>query len=149
MSRLMSTIYKSLVRSVNDLIKEIQTTTGSSDIGYWSWEARGDEDKLPARTLIGLDGYNFDENKGLWIIRMGITLSSYSDANLLDEADMLDVVHDLFGYEKKVKLRNPDTGAEFSELYVTAFQIMPMGQSELRNYRSVGVELLRTDTSEA
>lgn len=146
MSRLVSTIYKSLLRSVSDLIKEVNDTT-AVDAEYRAWEARDDEDKLPQKTLIGLNGYNFDENAGLWIIRFGITISSLNDANLMNEADILDIIHEQYGFQKKVNLRDPETGNIISELYVAMFHIMPMTQSELRNYRTVGIEVLRTDSS--
>lgn len=146
---MISTLYKSLVRSVNDLIKDVRDTTAVTDAEYWSWEARSDEDQMPTATLIGVDGYNFDENRGLWVIRMGITLSTYNDAHLLNEAVVLDRIHERFGFQNSVALLDPETGEQFSELYVSDFQIMPMGQSELRNYRTVGIELMRTDTSEA
>lgn len=149
MSRMISTVYKSLLRSVNDLIKDVAEKTGDTDVRYWAWESRADEDKMPSGTVIGVDGYNFDENKGLWIIRAGITLSTRNDLNLMTETEILDIIHDHYGYQKKVNLLHPDTGELFSELYVVEFQVMPMGQSELRNYRTVGIELKRTDTSEA
>lgn len=147
MSRIISSVYKSLLRAVNDLVEELQQATGDMDIRYWAWEGRLDEEKMPTTTLVGLDGYNFDENKGLWIIRAAITLSSYDDANLHEESEMLDLIHERFGYHQKVSLRLPDSGDVFSELFVTEFQVMPMGQSELRNYRTCAFELLRTDTS--
>lgn len=149
MSRTISSIYKSLLRAVNDLVVELQQETGDMGIRYWAWEGRMDEDKMPTETLVGLDGYNFDENKGLWIIRAAITISSYNDANLHQESEMLDLIHEKFGYHKKVDLRLPDSGEVFSQLFVTEFQVMPMGQSEMRNYRTCAFELLRTDTGEA
>lgn len=148
MSKLMSTLYKSLVRSVTDLIDEVKTTTGDAGIEYWSWESRADENDMPTQTLIGLDGYTFRENFGLWEVRCGITISSYNDTNLHNEAEILDVVHDLFGEHKTIQLRHPDTGDVYSQMVVTDFEIMPMGQSELRNYRMVALELKRVDTSE-
>lgn len=148
MAKLISTVYKSLLRSVNDLIDEVQATTGLQELEYWGWETRADEDQLPAKTLIGLDGYSFNENQGLWNVRCGITLSTYNDANLHHEAEILDVIHTLFGFQQKVPLRNAE-GEIFSELYVAEFQVMPMGLSEIRNYRTVGLELLRTETAEA
>lgn len=147
-SHTISTIYKSLVRAVNDLVEEVSTRTGE-DCRYWAFESRADEDKMPQQTVIGVDGFTFNENKGLWIIRAGISISSYNDRNGHEEAEMLDIVHELFGYQNKISLRNPDTGEIFSELYVVDFDILPGSQSELRNYRTVGIELLRTDNSEA
>lgn len=148
MSRIISTIYKSLVRSVNDLIDVVASETGEP-CAYWAFESRADEDKMPPITVLGVDGFTFHENKGLWMIRAGISLSTRNDRNNHEEAEILDIVHRLFGYHQKVALRHPETGEVFSELYVTEFDVMPMGQSELRNYRTIGLELLRTDTSEA
>jgi hypothetical protein len=145
MSKLISTIYKSLLRSVSDLIKDVNDNT-ALEAEYRSWESRDDEDKLPRKTLIGLSGYNFDENNGLWTVRCGVTISSLDDMNLMDETLILDIVHERFGFQKKLALRDPETGDQISELYVSSFHIMPMSQSELRNYRTVGLELMRTDT---
>lgn len=147
-SRTISTIYKSLVRAVNDLVEEISTRTGEN-CRYWAFETRMDEDKLPTQTLIGVDGFTFNENKGLWVIRAGVSISSYNDRNGHEEAEMLDIIHELLGHHKKISLRDPDTGNIFSELVVVEFEVMPMSQSEMRNYRTVGIELLRTDNSEA
>src|SRR3546814_18146347 len=69
-------IYKSLVRHVTDMMDNLNDT-GEYGIAYHSWETRGEEDKLPKRTLIGVDGFNFHENGGLWVIRFSVTLSSY------------------------------------------------------------------------
>lgn len=148
MSRTISTIYKSLLRSVNELIKEVNNTTSVNDVEYHAWETRLDENKLPTTTLLGLDGYNFNENQGLWLVRFAITLSSYNDANLMNEAEILDVIHSMYGFEKKISIRDPDTGAIFTEMYVSDFEVMPMAQSELRNYRTIGFEILRTDSGD-
>lgn len=141
-------IYKSLVRAVNDAITVVSERT-AEECRYWAFESRADEDKMPTQTVIGLDGFTFHENKGLWMVRCGISLSTYNDRNNHEEAEILDILHELFGYHEKVDLRDPETGEVFSQLVVTEFEIMPMGQSELRNYRTIGLELLRTDTSEA
>lgn len=146
MQKLYSTVYKSVVRGVQDLIKEIRATTADHDLQYWSWENRSDEDKLPRETLMGVNGFGFDENRGLWMIRFGLTLSTVDDANLLGEADIIDIAHEFFGEGKKVLLRNPETGVVMNELVSVAFEVMPMGQTQLRNYRTIGVELRRTGT---
>lgn len=144
MAKVLSTIYKSTLRAINELVKDVRDTTGDHDIRYWAWEARADEDKLPHVTLIGLEGYHFQENAGLWVLRFGVTISTYNDANLLNEAEILDVVHEHFGFQKKMPIRNPDTGEIENELYCSDFEVSPMGQSELRNYRTISVEFLRT-----
>lgn len=146
MSKIMSTLYKSLVRSIGDLIEEAKTTTGDAGIEYWSWESRADENDMPTQTLMGLSDYTFRENLGLWEVRCGIVISTYNDRNLHQESEILDIVHTMFGEHKTVDLYD-ELGNVFSQLAVTDFEIMPMGQSELRNYRTVGLELKRVDTS--
>jgi hypothetical protein len=144
--KLYSTIYKSVVRAANDLIKDIQATTGDQQIRYWSWENRVDEDKMPRVPLLGVNGFSFDENRGLWLIRFGITISTIDDANLLEEADLIDIVHNHFGEDKKIALRDPESGEITNELISVHFEVLPMGQTQVRNYRALGIELRRTGT---
>lgn len=142
---LISPIYKSVIRSVTDLIEEINTIgMVDPDIQYHNWEERSNEENLPTTTLIGTDGFSFDENDGLWIVRYSLAVSSYRDTNLLNEIDLLDFIHQKMGKGKKVKLREMVAGDEVNELMVSEFKVMPMGQSELRNYRTIGLELTRT-----
>ena len=61
MSKLYSTLYKSVVRAVNDLVKDLQAT--APDLQYHSWESRDDEDQLPRVPLIGVNGFNFHEKR--------------------------------------------------------------------------------------
>lgn len=136
-------IYKSLVRHVTDLIDDLNAS-GDYGIQYHAWETRGEEDSLPKTTLMGLDGFQFEENTGLWVIRCSITVSSYQDATLFKEFEVLDGIFDWFGEKKKVPLRDMDTGDEESQLVVTAFEVAPMAQTLLRNYRTVPIELKRT-----
>lgn len=137
-------IYRSILRTLVDLIGEISSTTGNQEIQYHDWESRADENDLPKKTLIGLEGFTFSENKGMWIIRFGLALSSYQDDNLLNEIEMLGVIHEHTGEGKKVKLLDPIEGDEISELVVVAWDLAPMGQSQLRNYRTISIELMRT-----
>lgn len=137
-------IYKSVIRHIVDLIGEISSTTGNHEISYHDWESRADENTLPKETLIGLEGFTFNENKGLWVTRFGIALSSYQDTNLLNEIEMLGIIHDSTGEGKKIKLLDPIEGEELSEMVVAAWDLAPMGQSQLRNYRTISIELLRT-----
>lgn len=139
-----SRIYKSLVRHVSDLIDELNSI-GGYGIEYRVWETRGEEDKLPTATLMGVDGFNFEENGGLWLIRFSISLSSYQDTLLLKEFEILDGIYDWFGEKKKVPLRDMETGDEDSLLVSTGFEIAPMAQTMLRNYRTISVELKRTE----
>lgn len=147
MQKFYSTVYKSVVRAANDLVKDIKATMPDQDaLRYWSWESRMDEDKMPNVPLIGINGFSLEENAGLWVIRFGLTISTVDDANLLVEADMLDIIHQHFGEKKKIFLRDPDEGAAINELVSVDFHIMPMGQTQVRNYRSVGIEFKRTGT---
>jgi hypothetical protein len=147
MAKLYSTIYKSVLRAVNDLINEIQSTTGKfPDMEYWSWEDRFDEEIIPRVPLIGVNGFSFDENLGQWLIRFGLTISTVDDANLLDEADLIDVIFDVFGEKKKIALLDPVDGTQTNELVSVHCEVLPMAKTALRNYRSIGIELLRTGT---
>lgn len=146
MKKLYSTVYKSTVRAVNDLVKEIQSTMPDQTVRYWAWENRDDEDKLPREMLVGINGFGFDENLGLWIIRTGLTLSTIDDANLLVEADVIDLIFEKFGEKQKIALLNPDDGTQTSELVSVHCEVLPMIQTESRNYRSIGIELRRTGT---
>jgi hypothetical protein len=148
MPRIYSTLYKSVVRATSDLIKEIEATTGDLSLKYWDWENRSDEDKLPRVPLLGVNGFSFDENGGLWLVRFGLTLSTIDDDHLLKEADMIDAIHAKFGEGNKVAMRDPTSGTVINELVVAAFEVAPMGQTQMRNYRSVAVEILRTGTDD-
>jgi hypothetical protein len=146
MSKLYSTVYKSVVRAVNDLVKDIQSTMPDQRARYWTWESRDDEDKLPRDMLVGVNGFAFDENLGQWLIRFGISISTVDDANLLTEAEIIDMTHDLFGEKKKIALLDPDDASVTNELVSVHWEVLPMVQTQLRNYRSIGVELRRTGT---
>lgn len=144
---LISSIYKSLQRHVVEIMEDIKLQTGVVDIEYWSWESRADENELPKKALIGLSGVDFNENRGLWVIRAAVGLSPWEDKNLDETVRMLDVIYDHLGTGSKVNLLEPNSGALISELVVTDFQMAPASTSELRNYRVVNFELLRTDTA--
>jgi hypothetical protein len=147
MSKVISSLYKSVVRHVVDVIEIVNTQT-SLGVGYWAWEARAEEDKLPRTPLLGVDDFQFDENAGLWVFRFNVGWSSYQDSNLHDEVEVLDIIRDYFGEKKKIILRDSTTGVELSQMVVTAFTIAPQAQSMTRNYRAISVELLRTDNVE-
>lgn len=142
---IVSPIYKSVVRHVVDLIEEVNALgLVNPEAQYHNWESRVNEENLPGTTLIGTDGFSFDENNGLWLVRYALAISSYNDADLLNEIDLLDFIHQRMGKGEKVPLREMVAGEEVNELVVSDFRIFPMGQSELRNYRTVGIELART-----
>jgi hypothetical protein len=53
------------------------------------------------------------------------------------------VIHELWGEECVVPMRD-DQGDEYTQLVVGEFEILAAGQSEKRNYRPIGLTLLRT-----
>lgn len=143
---LVGPIYKSIVRWTMDLIEELNATGDFRQLTYQDWENRADENKLPATTLFGLDGFSFDENQGLWVLRFAFALSSHRDENLMDEIELVSAIQRRTGEGEKIPLREMTAGDQVSELKVVAWQMMPMAQSLLRNYRVMGIEALRTGT---
>ncbi len=141
-----SAVYKSLVRHITDTIEDIRRD-GVADLEYWSWDSRGDENEPEFKDLIGLAGWTFTENGGLWVVHAGITISTINDAHLFREAEIIDAVHDRFGEECIVPMRDTDTGEVYTHLVVKAFEMLPSGNAEKRNYRPIGLELRRTDNA--
>ncbi len=144
MTSIVAPIYKSIVRHISDLIEEINSTPGLPAVLYQDWESRADEAKLPRQTLLGLDGFAFEENRGRWLISCGLGLSSYRDSNLLHEIELIDFIQQRMGENSKIPLREMILGEEVSELIITTWNLLPMAQSELRNYRTMGMEIRRT-----
>lgn len=139
-------IYKSIIANVQTLISTISDTTGNRDIQYFSWDARFEENDLPRVTLLGPEGFTFEEDGGLWRIRYGLTLSTWQDANLLDEIEILGIIHEKTGERTKLPLfdeTSPNVVEQVSELYCSHWEVAPGAQTSLRNYRSIGIELLR------
>lgn len=128
------------------MIKDLNETSLYGVIQYHNWEERGPEKDLPESTLIGLEGFSFDENEGRWLIRYALGVSSYMDANLLREIELLGAVHERLRQGNKINLLELSNGQVAGELVISDFRLMPMSQSELRNYRVIGMELLRTGT---
>ena len=147
MSSPIPAVYKSIIRAVSDAIDVINADPlYPTPVEYHNWEERTPETQLPQTTLIGTDGFGFDPNEGRWIIRFALAVSSYRDANMLTEVELIGKLDDIFGEGKKINLLSLSDGAIASELLVTQFRVMPMSQSELRNYRTIGMELFRTGT---
>ena len=142
----LSSIYKSLIRHVRDMIDDIRDSGVSPGLKYYAFDSRGEEAEVENDDLVGLAGWTFDENRGLWLIRCGINVSTIFDRNLLREIEIVDKIHDWFGEDQIVPLRDPDTGEEYTQLVVKHFEMAPTLQSEKRNYRPVSLELLRTST---
>jgi len=139
-------IYKSIVRFITDMIDELNATGLYPQVQYIDWESRNDETKLPQVTLLGPDGFSFSEDNGLWTISFALGLSSFRDANLLNEIELLDAIQQKCGEQRKVPLLEMVNGDQVNELVVTTWQLLPMAQSDLRNYRTIGMELKRTGT---
>lgn len=147
MSSPIPAIYKSIIRSLSDTIEAINAEgLYPEQISYHNWEERTPETQLPTHTLIGTDGFSFDENGDFWIIRYALAVSSFRDTNLLTEIELIGKLQERYGEGKKVSLLELTNGEIASELVVSAFKVQPMAQSEQRNYRTIGIELLRTGT---
>lgn len=141
-----SNIYKSLVRHIVDAIEDVRRSELSPNVEYYPWDSRGDEAEMPNADLIGLAGWSFSENRGLWEIHCGITISTFNDENLFREVALIDMIHDRFGEEMTVPMRDDD-GFEYTQLVVKEFDMLPAGQSEKRNYRPIGLTLRRTSSA--
>lgn len=141
-----SAIYKSLVRHVLDTVEDVRDQ-GIAELEYWAWDSRGDENEPEAKDLIGIAGWTFTENGGLWVIHAGITISTINDENLFREAEIIDAIHNRFGEECLIPMRDPQTGQEYTQLVVKGFEMLPSGNSSKRNYRPIGLQLRRTDNA--
>lgn len=142
----LESLYKSIIRRAQDTISEIRAKGISEDIQYYAWDSRGEVQEMPATDLLGVAGWTFKENGGLWEVRVGLTLSTVNDENLLREIQMIDVIHNFWGEQTQVPMLDKITGDEFTVMVVTDFDVMPAGNSEKRNYRPIGLELLRTES---
>ena len=142
----LSDVHKSLVRHLVDTIDVVKAQNISPELDFHMWESRGDEDELPHKDLIGPSGWTFTEDRGLWTIHFGITISTVNDANLMREMEIADVIYDLWSENEVVPLRNSQ-GEQISELVVNEFELLVAGQSEKRNYRPIGLGLMRTNGS--
>jgi hypothetical protein len=139
-------VYKSIMRHTVEMIDHLNALNLWGTITYHDFESRGDENELPRTTLIGVDGFSFSENRGLWIVRFALAISSYRDTNLLNEIEMIGEIQNWFGEHKKINLLNMADGTISNEMVVTDFEMLPMAQSEIRNYRTIGIEIKRTGT---
>lgn len=141
----LESLYKSLVRHVQDTIAAVKAAGVSPDLTYYAWDSRGEVAEVEHNDLIGLAGWSFHENGGLWEVRSGLTVSTYNDVNLFREMKIMNIVHDMWGEGCKVAMLDKSTGVEFTQLVVSDFDMLPGGAgAEQRNYRPIGIELLRT-----
>lgn len=138
----LSDIYKSLVRHLNDTLDDAKEKV-STEVAYYAFDSRGDISEMEVRDLVGLGGWTFKEDNGLWIVHVGITVSTLNDEHLFREMDIVDTIHDFWGEGKTVRLLNT-LGDEVGQLVVSDFEMMAAGTSEKRNFRPIGIELLRT-----
>lgn len=127
-----------------DAVDAIKTEGISPDLEYFSFDSRGETAELKDVDLVGLVGWAFHENEGLWLIRCGVNISTINDENLFREMEIVDAIHDYFGEGCTIPLRDPETGEEYSMLLVNDFEMMPASYSEKRNFRPIGLELKRT-----
>lgn len=141
-----SNIGKSLMRHIMDAIDQVRDAGISETLAYYAWDSRGEEAELAEVDLIGLAGWTFKENKGLWEVYAGLTISTVNDENLFREMAIVDAIHDMFGEDCSVPMRNDD-GDEYTQLAVTEFEMLPAGNSEKRNYRPIGLQLKRTSSA--
>lgn len=137
-----SNIYKSLVRQITDDVERAKAGV-SPDLQYHSWDTRAEEAELPPTDLVGLAGWTFDEDRGLWTVHCGITISTINDQHMLREIDLIDLFHDSWGEQRTIPLYD-DAGTEAGQLMVDHFEILVAGYSEKRNYRPLGMTLRRT-----
>jgi len=141
-------VYKSVIRQVNEIILEAVSKDVSESMEYYSWDSRGQETELPNSDLIGIIGWTYAENEGLPVIQFGILSSLVLDYNQFREVRLMDIIRNKFvghnGEYKNIPLVDGTTGIEFSRLQVSDFEIMPAGRSEIRSTRNVGLEFLRT-----
>jgi hypothetical protein len=143
---IVSPIYKSIVRDLTEAIEAINAIGVFKTVEFHDFESRNDENALPRTTLLGIDGFSFSENGGLWIVRFALALSSYRDMNLHEEIELLDEIQKHYGEGQKINLLDMHDGSIANEMVVTQFEVMPMAQSEQRNYRVIGLEIKRTGT---
>lgn len=140
----LSSIYRSLLRRVVETIDDVRDQGISSTLTYYAWDSRNDQAELEAMDLLGLAGWTFRENKGLWMIHAGLTLSTLNDENLVREVAIMDVIHNRWGENASIPLYDIDEGTVYTNLVVSEFEVMPAGTSEKRNFRPIGLELKRT-----
>lgn len=143
----LSSIYKSLIAEIQDIIQDARSQGISSDLAYHAWDSRGDITELPDTDLIGLVDWTYSENGGLSTVTSGIMLSTRNDANLFKEVEILDVIRNHCihkpGNFKTWRILD-DNGEEYTVFQVTDFEVLPSGRSEVRNTRHIGIELMKT-----
>jgi hypothetical protein len=146
MSYSLSSVYKSLIAEIQEIINEVRSRGISDDLEYHAFDSRGDVTELPDRDLIGLVDWTYAENSGLSTVASGLLLSTRNDQNLFKEVAILDVIRDHCvekpGVMKSWKVFD-DNGEHYGWFQVSDFEVLPSGRSEVRNTRHVGIELMK------
>ena len=132
-------IYKSMLRFCAGLVAAAPTA-----VLYESWDSRNDEAELPKVDLFGISGWSYRDDESLLFVSCGLTLSTINDTHLMREIDLLDFLHSRIGTNKTMPIVDTTTGAEVNTMVSKNFQILPTGQSTLRNYRTAAIDLRLT-----
>jgi hypothetical protein len=140
----LESLYKSLIRSVMDVVDDCHQLGIAPGLQYYAWDSRAEVSTPPSVDLIGLAGWTFRENHGLWIVHAGITISTFNDENLFREIKIIDALHNRWGDQLDIPMLDKDTGEEYTHLKVVEFEIMPLTNAEKRNFRPIGMQLVRT-----
>jgi len=147
MAYTLTSIYKSLIAEVQEIIKNVKLTGLSEDLAYQAWDSRGDITELPDTDLLGLVDWTYAENGGLSTVSTGLLLSTRNDKFLFKEVGILDIIrnHCTEGDGKFKTWRIFDeNGEEYTRFQVSDFEVLPSGRSEVRNTRHIGIELMKT-----
>ena len=131
-------VYKSLLRFCSDFV-----STAPAPLIYEAWDSRNNEAELPKADLFGISGWTYRDDEALLFVTCGLTLSTVDDVNLMREIALLDYLHTKIGTNEAIAVLD-GSGAVVNQLVSQHFQIMPTGQSNLRNYRTAAIELSLT-----
>lgn len=143
----LTSVYKSLIAEIQDMISEIQNSGVSENMQYHAWDSRGDITELPDNDLMGLVDWTYAENGGLSVIDTGMMISTRNDKNLFKEVAILDIIRNHCvkedGKYKTWDLKD-ENGDVYGQVQVGEFEVLPSGRSEVRNTRHIGIELRKT-----
>jgi hypothetical protein len=146
MSYNLTSVYKSLIAEIQEIIREIKSRGVSDNLQYHAWDSRGDITELPDTDLMGLVDWTYSENGGLSTIQTGIMISTRNDQNLFKEVAILDAIREHCvekpGNFKAWKIYD-NNGEHYTWFQVSDFEVLPSGRSEVRNTRHVGIELMK------
>lgn len=144
----LTSIYKSLIAKVQEIIQDVQAAGISQNIQYHAFDSRGDITELPDTDLIGLVDWTYAENGGLSTVTSGLLLSTRDDQNLFKEVAILDIIRK-HCVDKPGKFNTwriyDDNGEVYTVFQVSDFEVLPSGRSEVRNTRHVGIELMKAE----